>query len=193
MLRKMLSKWYIYFVSTILVVASFCIITNVKSEPKENEKINFIIVSHGVNNGLKSYLNDNKPSGIKKIEFRYVDLNTKNINYIFSTLRESADFFILPLSYAENNPSITIKYSANIKVDYLNEKIDTSPTYYYSEDYAKGIKAYDKETKTGLLSDYIDYGEDNYYLFFTYNSKNIGKLNNSDSEKAIDVLKEVIL
>ena len=71
--------------------------------------------------------------------------------------------------------------------------VASGKTYYYSEDYAKGIKAYDKETKEGYLSDYIDYGENNYYLFFTYNSKNIGKLNNSSSEKAFDVLKEIIL
>ena len=194
MLRKMFSKWYIYLVSIALVVTSFCVVTSVKTEPKADEKINFIIVSNGVNNNLKQYLNEKKPEGLKKIEFRYVNAKTKNLNYIFSSLRRSVDFFILPIDYVENNPSVTIKYSANIKENYLNEKIETIPTYYYADEYAKGIKAYDKEKKEGLLSSYIDYGEDsNYYLFFAFNSQNIGQLNNSGSEKAFDVLKEIIL
>lgn len=195
MLRKILSKWYIYLATITLVIASFCIVTSIKTEPRGEEKINFIIVSRGVKNELKNFLNDNKPTGLKKIEFRFVDLETKNLNYIFSTLRGSSDFFILPLDYAEENSSITIRYSANIKTDYLNEKIGEEATYYYQEEYAKGIKIYDGASKEGYLKDYIIYNKEdetkNYYLFFTFNSKNIGQLNNSSSEKAFEVLKEI--
>lgn len=195
MLRKILSRWYIYLASITLVIVSFCVAVSIKSEPKAEEKINFVIVSRGVNNELKNYLNNNKPNDIKKIEFRFVDLETKNLNYYFSTLRGSSDFFILPLDYAEGNSSITINYSANIKTDYLNEKLGETPTYYYSEEYAKGIKIYDGISKEGYLKDYITYNNEgetkDYYLFFTFNSKNIGQLNNSNSEKVFEVLKEM--
>ena len=178
-------------------VTSFCVITTIKTNPKREEKINIIIGSYDAKvSQLENELKKNKPQSIKEINVNYLNLHAVNFNYLFSSLRGESDLFILPINYALDNLDSTIKYAANIDEEYVNQQVGKSLDYYSYESYKKGFKIYDSSSQTGALTNYITYEEDNnksdYYMFLTYNSKNIGKLNNSKSERAYGVIKELL-
>ena len=195
-MAKILSKWYFYLLSIAVSVSAFCILVSVKTNPKRTEKISILIGSYDAKvTDLENELKNNKPEQVKDVQIRYLNLHAKNFQYLFSSLRDDVDMFILPISYVEGREEGTVKYAANLDEEYVNHNIGKEPTYYSYDDKNKGIQIYDSESDVGCMKDYITYNEDDnksdYYLFFSYKSKNIGKINNSKSETAYQIVKEM--
>lgn len=193
---KVLSKWYIYLISATVVVTGFCVGVSIKTTPKATERITFIVGSYGAKvSNINRKLKNLKPDSVKEVNCRYLQYGASNFSYLLSTLRSASDFYILPLSYIEKSPDDVTKYAANIKSEYVNEKVGKNLEYYENDGEIKGFKIYDAQANEGFLVDDITYTEEHdksdYYLFFTYNSKNIGELNNSSSENAFLIVKEL--
>ena len=193
---KVLSKWYIYLISAAVVVTGFCVGVSIKTTPKATERITFVVGSYGAKvSNINRKLKNLKPDSVKEVNCRYLQYGASNFSYLFSTLRSASDFYILPSSYIESNTDAVTKYAANIKSDYVNEKVGKNLEYYENNGEIKGFKVYDAQTNEGFLVDDITYNEErdksDYYLFFTYNSKNIGELNSSSSENAFLIVKEL--
>ena len=193
---KILSKWYAYLISAAIVVTGFCVGVNIKTTPKATERITFVLCSYdakvsNINKKLKTF----KPDTIKEVNCRFLQYGANNFTYLFSSLRSASDFYILPMSYIESNVDDVTKYAANIKSDYVNEKVGKSLEYYENNGEIKGFKVFNGSSNEGVLVDDITYTYENdksdYYLFFTYNSKNIGELNSSASENAFSIVKEL--
>ena len=196
-MAKIVSKWYIYLLSFFIAVTSFCVVTTVKTNPKETERINFVVGAVDINSyQLEAKLKENKPKGIKKISCNFLRLHSQNFNYLFTTLRSNSDFFILPYNYIVNEFKGITDYAANIDTTYVNEKLGEELDYCSFDDHYKGFKIYDSSLDEGILKDYITYNfedeKDDYYLFFSFKSKNIGELNHSKSENAYEVIKEMM-
>lgn len=196
-MHNILSKWYIYLASFAVTTTAFCVATSIKTNPKETERINFVLGSYDADvTDLEKTLNKQRIDGIKNIRCSFLKLGSKNFNYLYSSMRGDSDFFILPIVYLENSFVGATDYAANIKTEYVDEMIGSSQTYYSVGDYVKGIKIYDSKTESGILKEYITYieGEEksDYYLFFTFNSKNIGELNNSKTDNAFKVIRKMI-
>ena len=194
---KIISKWYIYVLSFAVVITAFCVFTTIKTNPKETEKINFVVGAFDVDTyHLNKKLNENKPKGIKQINCNYLKLHSHNFNYLFNSLRSGSDFFILPYNYIVDEFNGITNYAANIDVEYVDGKINQELDYCVFDEHYKGFKIYDSSLDEGILKDYITYTieeeKDDYYLFFTFNSKNIGELNHSKTENAYEVIKEIM-
>ena len=193
---KVLSKWYVYLISAAVVVTGFCVGVSIKTTPKATERITFIVGSYGAKvSNINRKLKNLKPDSVKEVNCRYLQYGASNFSYLLSTLRSVSDFYILPMSYIEKGPDDVTKYAANIKSEYVNEKVGKNLEYYENDGEIKGFKIYDAQANEGFLVDDIIFTEEHdqsdYYLFFTYNSKNIGELNNSSSENAFLIVKEL--
>lgn len=198
-MRRFLSKWYLYLLAIIISVSAFCILTNIKTNPKRTERINFIVACYDAQvYKLEQALKEKKPDYLKEINCTYLNIDADNFGYLFYSLRGDADFFILPINYVDNNQDSTIKYAANIiDTNYVDNKLNAKQEYYSYEGYSKGFKIYDSLLDEGILKDYLTYNvkeeKSDYYLFFNYNSPNVGSLNNSESEVAFDAIKTMFI
>ena len=67
-MAKIVSKWYIYLLSFFIAVTSFCVVTTVKTNPKETERINFVVGAVDINSyQLETKLKENKPKKLQLI------------------------------------------------------------------------------------------------------------------------------
>lgn len=196
-MRKIWSKWYIYLTTVAVVVTSFCIAVSFKTAPKRTERVDFFIGAYDIKTEeLKKEIEKKKPSGVVEVELRFHYISSKDFTYIFANFRANVDCFILPYDYVSKNENDSVKYAANLDMDYMNSEFGKENVYYKFEDRGKGIKIYDAATKTGSLTNYIQYDTDDfqsdYYLFFSYKSVNLGKNNDSETDRAIKMAKELI-
>ena len=207
-MTKYLSKWYIYLSVIAVVIASFCIAVGVKVAPKEHERVDFFI---GANNAkvseIENKLNENLPEGIVTVspKFHYVDAD--NFNYIFSSYKETVDFYILPMNFVRDNKSLATGSAQNLdrSVEYLNSYLGKTLEYCTFPDsdmktYVKGFKVYDYIKDEGILKNYITYNlpetkveeKSDYYLFFNFKSINCGEVNNnSKTDNALKIIKRM--
>lgn len=196
-MHRVLSKWYLFLASVLVTVTSFCVVVFAKTSPKSEERITFVVGAFNMDVGaLSQKLNEKKPSSIKEINVKFDALESYNFGYTLTSLiRSDTDFFILPHSYFDANKGGSVKYAATIKKDYVESQLERQFEYYVDGDYLKGIKIYDSSLDEGILKDYIIYTKEDdksdYYLFFTYNSHNIGSLNDSGTTNAFTLLKEM--
>lgn len=196
-MSKIMSKWYLYLAGVLLSVTAFCVGVSIKTNPKPTERINFVIGAFEADiYNLDKKLSENKPDGLKVIEGKFHYISASNFGYIFSSLRGTSDFFILPEIYVESDLNNTARYAANLDEDYIDSQLGKEFEYYSAFEHLKGIKIFDSETQEGYLKDYITYETEevksDYYLFFTYNSSNIGEINNSKSVHAFEIVKKML-
>ena len=201
-MNKLLSKWYIFVLTSLLTVVSFVIASAAIAAPKEHEKISFFLGAYGAKvEELNQDINKaNDIEGLKIIEFDFHYIYANDFAYMFNIYSATDDFYILPIDFVEKNKEGVLNYSANIRQDYVNSFFDNKLEYYVDGEYTKGIKMYDSLTNTGYLKDYIDYVSKDkevkpcdYYLFFAYDSVNIGTLNHkTKTTNAFYVIKELM-
>ena len=201
-MNKLLSKWYIFVLTSLLAVVSFVIASSAIAAPKAHEKISFFLGAYGAKTEeLNDKINKaNEIEGLKTIEFDFHYIYANDFAYMFNIYSETDDFYILPINFVEENKDAVLNYSANIKQDYVNSFFENELEYYVDGEYTKGIKMYDSSTDTGYLKDYIDYVSNNkddkpcdYYLFFAYDSVNIGTLNHkTKTTNAFYVIQELM-
>ena len=200
MVKKILSKWYIYILVAASATTLFCVATSIKTAPSETQKVNFFIGAYNVNvNKLQDDLMDIKDKNIINITCTYHNLNSDRFSYFYNSFKENSDFYILPSKYVEDNKSNTLEYAANLNKNYLNNYFDDELVYYENDGYTKGFKIYDHLTDTGLLKEYVSYfvndkeeTKDDYYLFFRFSSVNLGETTvKSKTDHALKVIKNM--
>lgn len=201
-MNKILSKWYIFVLTSLLAVVSFVVASSAIAAPKAHEKISFFIGAYDAKvEELNQDINkSNDVEGLKVIEFDFHYTYANDFGYIFSIYKETDDFYILPLDFVEKNKEGVLNYSANIRQDYVNSFFENKLEYYVDGEDTKGIKMYDSLTDTGYLKNYIDYVSKDkdvkpcdYYLFFAFDSINIGTLNHENkTTNAFQVIQELM-
>ena len=196
-MNKYLSKWYIYLVSVVFVIVAFCIGVSFKCAPKKEEKIEIFIGAKECNTvALIETLNANRADDVITVNVNFHYRTHSNFTYIYSSFRSEMDIFILPSEYLKNNEDIVTDYSASIKKDEFEQYFGLAPTYYIKGEFYKGIKIYDSASNEGFLKEEIIYCDENYnsdyYLFFGYNSVNLGFLNDSVTDNALELVRTII-
>lgn len=197
-MRKILSKWYIYLLTVAIIVTGFCLTVSFKTAPKKIERFDLFVGACDIKvNELEKELNKKKPQEVKVAQVRFHYVTSSDFTYIFANFRADVDCFILPYKYVIDNEADSVKYAANLNVDYMNSELKKELIYYQYDNQYKGIKIFDSVSNEGALSSYIDYSVDNYksdyYLFFSYKSNNLGKNNDGKTDRAIKMVKELFL
>lgn len=193
-MRNLFSKWYLYLLSAVVSTVAICLSISFKTAPKDHERIDIFIGALEMKTSqFDRDIDEKKPDGIKKVETRFIAKTANNFSYLFFSLRSEMDFYILPLDFVEENKGDVVNYSSNIKIDYLEKELGRHFDYYYDdENRPKGFKIYDCKKEEGILGNYITYTNDeernDYYLFFSFKTKNIGEMNGGGSTGAFEVI-----
>lgn len=193
-MNKYLSKWYIYLISIVVIVVSFCVGVSFKCALKKHEKIEVFIGAKECNTvTLLEKLNNNKPIDTIAVNVNFHYSTHSNFSYIFSSFRSEVDLIILPQTYLKDSEANVVDYCASIKKDEFEQYLGFTPTYYVKGEFYKGIKIYDATSKEGILKEDITYCDSNYqsdyYLFFNYKSNNLGFLNESVTDNALELVR----
>lgn len=192
-LDHFIAKWYKYLIAFLFSIFIWILMVDLFIAPKKNEKIGIFIGSYGISNEILEAIS--KPDYIKEIE--YYDVHVKESYYfvLFSSYASSGDFDIAILPESQFRES-DIQYYEKINQEILESSFGEME-YFRVNNNIYGIKVYDAETNTGLLTDYIMYEdsdalEEDYYLFFSNSSIHLGSLNDSDYDGVYVILKELL-
>ncbi len=165
--RSFFSIWPAYVIGTLLIGVIFSWAIDLKTKPSKEQSIDFCIVADKVNvSELKSCVKENlKEYDMLEVNTHVLSSRSSKFNYLYSSIDDSADVFILPSSLLIDNEFE--KYNSSFNV--LNSITDSSKAYSYNG-YTYGYKIYDKENKCGYGASLINYSDDDYYMFLSVNS-----------------------
>ena len=183
--------WWVYVVDALVVILVFVTVFRTIMMPKKEERLAFFVITESASWKKGEELVNNPPAGIKKFEYR---LSSKNSSY-YSTLLESygyeiSDVLILPGT--ETNRELSSYHFAPISPRYV-ETLGSLGVLRYDEK-AYGIKVYDANTKTNLLSD-LSFPLEDMYLFFNKNSVQLGDLSQAkagEEGRAVTMAKRLL-
>jgi hypothetical protein len=179
--------YYLYLIVAILITLGWYEAFSLYYRLKSNEKVSIYIISNVVDttkldiNLSKRLLNGK----LKEIIVNSDSITNPNLYLLLNTKGlVNTDIIILPASIA-NNVNLLYEF-ALLDKDYLANFIDDGVNYLQVNNLDIGLLIYDNQV--GILDDYITYSEEKYYLFLNKKSVNIGNLNNSKSDIALNVL-----
>lgn len=194
-LKDNFRKSIFLIVTSSLAVSIFSyIIFDTLSKPRLQNKIQVLIGADVKNKkGFDEYFLDACNDDIYTVDSTFLDASQNLFTSYYSTTIDSLDLSILPSSLFDKNIFNISKYFS-LSEELLKDKTGLTDFSYFSKDEKNyGIKIYDKATKKGYLKDYIDYSDDDYYLFINKSSYHVGELNkkNDTSNACFDIIKEI--
>ena len=183
---------YWYVIAAVICIFVWMWVFGLLTAPKKEETVFVFIASYGAEQGLSERLNssDVLPSGISEVNITYEMADEPD--YIFytrysSALKNTADIVILPQSRLMMFGEDSFLYFCELPQDWVTEKFADMETVTHAGA-VYGIKVYDAQTHTGVMTDVIDYlppdggTEEDYYLLFPCQSVHVGT---QISQKAI--------
>ncbi len=190
-IKHFAEKWLRYLIALILIFIFWLVIIDTLIAVKPENKIGIFIGAYGISATLDEHIE--KPSDIEEIEIFDVNINEDYYFVIFSAYASSGDFdfsIVNEKQFRESDIQYYLILDEQKLTSYFGEQ-----EYYRVNDQIYGIKIYDGETKTGILTDAIVYDfedqAEDYYLFFYKNSTHLGELNSSADDKAIQTIKSI--
>lgn len=185
-------KWFIYLLTAIVILFSWYLAFNSYYGVKADEKVSIYIGSSFVKiNELKSILEANvDDERLRQVNVNY-DNNSDDDFYLKLNTRGlvNTDIVILPKSVVDDlNP---LYLFAALDKELLIYYFDVDNyTYLYQNGICLGLVI--KNDNISLLSEYITFYDEEYYLFINKNSHNLGELGNKDSDLALKVISHLI-
>ncbi|MBQ9511158.1 MAG: hypothetical protein IJR55_05650 [Clostridia bacterium] len=176
--KKIFSKVLLCLVWVLLSTVIWSWLFNIKTDVSPKKKITVFIDAESVrDDALADYLSSKKPEKIMLIQvhpFSYAMFDEHALTH--------ADIYIVGADNAE-------KYIESfLPLDKTNENKEC----FVYDGVSYGIKIYDAQTGDGSAGEYIDYGGQDYYLFYGVNSPHAGEMNGSNDGYAIDIADEII-
>lgn len=160
------SKYYIYYVIWAVVAALVVSWVFSAIRNKNDDRVKVFICAYGVDESLGERLTADGKTPIIYVHsseetYYYLTLQTKGLN--------ESDLLILPES------QLTFERVTQAFTPLDSVGLDYAAVTYAVDGVAYGVKVYDKEKKTGCLTDVITYlkqgePEQDYYLFFNGNT-----------------------
>ena len=187
------AKWFLYLSIAIIIVVLQCFALDAATKPGENERVSVFLTCYSVDEQLSASINESLPEGIRSFDVGSFDPENTFYAPYFTTFGRDADLVALPQKFSDMCDCE--KYFASIDEEEITSRFGNVEFFYYNGK-AYGIKIFDKNTKTGIATDYIQYcregQEENIYLFFGLSSRHIGKLSESSIDDAALVILEKI-
>lgn len=170
-----------FLISVIVVPFTLSFFVNLKTKIKEEDRLHVFItatIKEEKGDELINKVFNNVSDNILECKIFTFDIEHNELYY--SPYEEDSDLIILNKGILGTNTSL---------FHVLPNKYINTDTYLESY----GMKIYDNATKTGYLTDYINYIEDDYYLFINKNSKHISSLNNSSiNDDALTMIENIL-
>ena len=184
-------RWYIYAAIAIIIVPLILFILDAVTKPTKIEKVSMFLSCYSCSDEVSAYINENLPEGIR--EFDLGDFSQDETFYAtyFNTYGKDADLVVLSQKYSDMCSCDS--FFIELDEEKIIERYGKDVEFYYYEGKAYGIKVFDKELKTGMALNNIQYckegEEENSYLFFGKDSIHLGDFaNNSNDDAALKIL-----
>ena len=181
-------KWPFFLLVGVIAGASYVGAVQMKTNPKEEEKVNVFLSSYGVNKDkLVSLWKQNKREGIQQINLSFYFATSSDLGYLFTRQKESMDTFLLPSSFLKTLDQ------AMLSRDFVS--LPTLTSGYQINGLFYGEVAYSSEAKPGVLSDFITYTKENapeedYYVFYRKGSLHTRSLQDGVDDEAYKLWRE---
>ena len=181
-------KWPYFLLTGLVVGSSFSALVQIKTNPKENEKVNVFLSSYGVNKDkLLSQWNEDKGENIKQINLSFYFVTSSDLGSLFTQQKESIDTFLLPASFLKTLDQTMLSRDF-VFIPNLSEGYQIDNLFY-------GELAYSSKTKKGVFSDSIIYSKDNapeedYYIFYRTGSIHTQSLQEGIDDEAYHLWRE---
>lgn len=156
-------RYYIYLVATFLSIVAICLIINFASKPTKEQSYLVFIANEPSNTkvvNLENKIKELSSYQIKEIDIRVINPKSNMFNNVYYTVGVNADLMILP-------KSVIYELDTQFYLDLPNEYISET-NYKTSNGVARGIRI--KDNEKSYYSDYITYGDEEYYLFMNKSS-----------------------
>ena len=159
--KNVFSKLYVFLIWIIFSTMIWGWIFNLVTDTTVDKKVTLFIEAPVLQDTeLAVYLEEDMPEGIKMIKvhpFSYAMIN--------ADLLLGSDLFIVRESNIEQYAEDLAPIDPSL--------YDGDSEIYYIDSVAYGIKVYDHATKSGLAAEYIEYYDEDCYLFFGADSTHI--------------------
>lgn len=183
----------IFVLSSLLLSGGLYWMGKIKVNPKAYERVNLMISSINLNNKLleEKMMESNKVD-VKEINVTFSIYDSSSMSMVYNTVFSEMDCFIFPKTFLDNRIETSYLEYAKIDETVVSNYI-SSPSFYEYEGNKYGIKVYDSLLKKGWCDSIIRYFNDSfnedYYLFFNKKSVNLGEMNDSSFDSALDFMK----
>ncbi len=181
-IRSYLSRnWVIYAVFAAISILSVSFAGVYLGKTKEEEKIDILLVSESYDHQeFDNYLTTIKPDYLKELNYRYVSPSDGYFSQILGTYGAvEADLFFVSFSKLEEINCASLMLP--LEQTKVNEIYGEGHAYYSSDGYTYGI----------AISPHGFSNEKNevYYACFAQTSLHLGKLNGSELDGALEVVR----
>ena len=187
------TKWKYQLLGIVGAFIVSIIAITISSAPTKKEKISIFLTCYKAENNFSAYMDSIKPDYLEIIELNIKQKEDTYYGTVIQGFRKDADFIIVPESKIDY---IITKDCLILTDDMIGELTNKHYDYYSINDINYGLKIYSKDTKEGILKEYITFNQENSdedcYLFVNNKSLHMGKYNNSKYDGAIKVLKEIL-
>ena len=187
------TKWKYQLLGIVVAFIVSIIAITISSAPTKKEKISIFLTCYKAENNFSAYMDSIKPDYLEIIELNIKQKEDTYYGTVIQGFRKDADFIIVPESKIDY---IITKDCLILTDDMIGELTNKHYDYYSINDINYGLKIYSKDTKEGILKEYITFNQEtsdeDCYLFINNKSLHMGKYNNSKYDGAIKVLKEIL-
>ncbi len=186
------THWYIYLFYALIAIFLWTYAVTLVTRDKPKEVVTIWIMTYDIELAeFTEALENNRPEYLKHIRVNFEDRTAPYVDIKYQGIGVDNDIVILPESFVAKG-SAAYGYQVLHK-EYL-ESIMPGLEYYTIDDNAYGIKIFDKDdTDDGLIKYTNETDEkENYYLFINKKSLHMGKINNSQYDGGIKVLRMLL-
>ena len=184
--------WFIYIAVAIVSAILWSTIVTFWTRDKKKEVVTVWAMAYNAKIAqITEKLETNRPDYLKHVRFTYSDYDNELASMSYNGLGAAYDIAILPETFLDKI-AVEKTYSV-LDENYLTENIGVL-SYYEKDSNKLGIKIFDKNGEdTGLIS-YTKEGieNQNFYVFLSKKSLHMGKINGSEHDGGIKVLKTIL-
>lgn len=182
--KKLFNKWYIYL--PVIIVSAFTVnyYCDFITMPRGSETISvFMATENVIHDALRHYFLRSSPSYLRNVEISFINPSDSMYNEYFAKRGlNHADIFVLPT--AKVSEELTTKQFIELDKNYVDSYIECE-----FDESGTGVLLHRKEDES---KQFIEYGQDDYYIYFRKNSIHLGSMNNSKVNTALLITKALI-
>jgi len=183
--KHLLGYIFICLITSIAIGVSL----NAKNALKRNQIVSMFIASNGVKNQVelrKKMLDFTNVNSIRQATTNYANPKGESFNTQYTTIGlKSSDIVIIPESVIED-----------ASLSYIYAEIPSTNKYYSSTNYSYNEKHYGICVHNDLISyldNYIEYGEEEYFMFFPITSPHLLEFVSDSTTNSVYLLLEGLL
>lgn len=184
--------WIFYLLAAVISTILWSTIVSFWTKDKKEEVVTVWVMAFDANiSELTNKLENEKPEYLNHVRLTFNDYENELSKISFDGLGSNYDLAILPESFLSK---VAVERLYSTLDDTTINTIFGSQSYYKIDEKNYGIEIFNKSEEDNGLITYTKEGiePENYYIFINKNSLHMGKINNSQYDGGISVIKTLL-